>query len=89
MWFIYVAILGVCCAGSWDISRSNVPAVVIFMLASRFEKIVILGADMWSYFCWVGVLLLGFCFPLWFLEEYCLVGNSSGILIGAATSRFR
>lgn len=24
---------------------------------------------MWSYFCWVGDLFLGFCFSLWFLGE--------------------
>lgn len=39
------------------------------------------------FLCW-DVLFLGFCCPLWFLAEcdYCLVGNSSGTLLGVASS---
>ena len=36
---------------------------------SAFGKIVVVGADIWSSLCWVGVLFLGFCCPLSFLGE--------------------
>jgi hypothetical protein len=32
-------------------------------------KILIVGADTWSWLRWVGVLFLGFCCPFWFLGE--------------------
>jgi hypothetical protein len=49
-----------------------------FKLASRFKKIIILGAD--TCFCLykVGVLFLGVDCPVWFLEEcedYVLPGR--------------
>lgn len=38
------------------------------ILASGFERIVILGFDIWSCLCWVDVLFLGF-YSLWFLRK--------------------
>lgn len=39
------------------------------ILASRFAMIVNLGIDIWFCLCRLGVSLVGFYFPLWFLKE--------------------
>lgn len=55
--------------------------------------IVILGADVWSCLCLLGILFLGFSFLSGFqgseMPVCSLVGNSSGILIGVATKSSR
>jgi hypothetical protein len=42
----------------------------VFMLASGLGTIeVILGVDVWSCLCWMGVLFLGFSYVLWILGK--------------------
>lgn len=41
----------------------------VYMLASGLGMIGSLGADIWACLCCLDILFLGFCYPVWFLEE--------------------
>jgi hypothetical protein len=41
--------------------------IYVGIYTSEFRMIIILGADIWLYVCWVGVLFLALCSPRSFL----------------------
>ena len=52
--------------------------------------IVILGPDIWSCLCWVEVSVSFLVVKrVWWLCVACLVGKSSGALIGVGIGDFR
>lgn len=52
--------------------------LMLFVLVSRHLVEVILGVDIWTCLCWVGILFLGFCGTLWILGKHGGCGLPGG-----------